>query len=359
MPAGLTLKQLQQMQQAGPLNARQQTRLGFLQNQGAQKGGGSRQNLTSAGGIIKASGQENLTAAKQTSQMSNPNVNSTLGTQNVTYDPVTGQPTVNQGLSAGQQGLYDQEMGIESGANTEAQQMAQGGIYKQPFSATGVQQAFSPIRDQVMQGLNQDFDARNKPVFDRQAQDLEQWSASTGNPPGSPNYNERMRLMQQTQNDARTAANAQAIGMGNQAVEQGFRLGQQERDRPLNEVSGLMGLGQGVQYPNFPGFTPSQVQPVDVGGIATNIMGQNTSKAIAGGNNSAAMARQLQDQKAAQDLLDRAQDQDAGGDTSDLVGGSASPARMAATKQPGSLGKMGQAIRKQRGKVRVSPGVYR
>lgn len=356
------LNRLQQMQQGGQaLSQQQQNAFNTLtqrqqqQGYGARRGGGGQgMNFNTPRGVIRAQGQENINAVNQTNQLANPNVQGVYGNQTITYDE-NGRPTVTQALSPEQQALQAQEYGLESGANTQAQGIMNQGLYNQPFSATGVQQAFSPIRNEVMDSLYKDFEQQYEPQFQQEREQLEQWAANTGNGPGSPLYEARSRQLAENQNRARQSARAQAIGMGTQAVESGFRLGQEARDRPYQEVSNLMGLGRGVQDPNFQTFQSSAVSPVDIGGIATTFRGQNISaqNARLGAGTSAQLARE--EREWAERMMQEEEDRRAGGDTSSFVGGGVDAAMAPATRSArggGGLSSMGRAIRTMRGRRR-------
>jgi hypothetical protein len=361
------LTNLQNLQAGGgTLTQHQQNRLNRLQTRAGGGGGnitipqgqgqfgapsyqGQNVNINNPNSVIGAQGQENLNAGYGTSTLANPNVYQPLGTQTYSFDE-QGRPVITQSRNAEQQGLYNQEVGLESQAN----QMAQGllpGAYNQPFSATGVQQAFSPIRNEVMEGLYKDFEAQYEPQFQQEQQQLEEWSRTTGNPPGSPGYNQRAQLMADNQNRARQSARAQAMQMGTQAVESGFGLGLQARNQPIQEVGALMSLGQGVQEAAFPGFTPTQVQPTNIAGIGSTyaqIKAQDRASRRAAGQQGANRAFQAaeneKDRREAERLLNEEQDRQAGGSTDDLVGGTAS----ASAPRRGSFNNLGRAVRIRR-----------
>ena len=57
--------------------------------------------------IARQQGQANIETARMQGQIANPNVIGPYGSQNVVWDPVTGQPTVTQTLSPESQRIFD------------------------------------------------------------------------------------------------------------------------------------------------------------------------------------------------------------------------------------------------------------
>lgn len=371
---GRTIRSAQDPNRAGggQPQQRQQPRQQTPQGRTPQAGADFRArdvNINRPRSVIRGQEAANIEAAGRTQAMSLPNEFTPYGQMTQEIDPVTGQVTRRMGLSPEQQQLLSQEQGLESGANIQAQNIMGGGIYNQPFNLQGLPEApgaqgMEPYRQQVMEGLYRDFEQQYEPQFQREKEELEQWAHNTGNPPGSPQYNARIQQMSENQNRARQSARANAMQQGREAVESSFGMGTQarqtalgervlERDRPFQEVSGLMGLGQGVQNPNFTGFVPTSMQPVDVGGIAGQYAGMRSQERIANigagasaAASAAAMDRQRQEQQWAEDVIASQEDKESGGDTSGFVGGrmGTQPTR-AAPRRGGSLVQLGQAAR--------------
>ena len=62
-----------------------------------------------------AQGVANKETALQQGYLNNPNVNGPLGNQTVTFDPVTGQPTINHNLTSTAQGSLDAQPRVQRG----------------------------------------------------------------------------------------------------------------------------------------------------------------------------------------------------------------------------------------------------
>ena len=141
--------------------------------------------------------------------------------------------------------------------------------YSQPFDysqlpSAPVQENFEQWRQQGIDSTNAEFDRRNTQAFQKQDEELQQWAANTGNPPGTPQYRERQKALLQSQNDARQSAQAQGMALAGQNAEQFFNIGTtahgnamnemyQKRDRPAYEYGMMRGFtdpmnAQNVQF---------------------------------------------------------------------------------------------------------------
>lgn len=352
------LNRLNTLQQGGQqLNNRQLQNQQVLQNRLQTPGYGpvygeknfnKGRNLNTVGGAVAGQQAENVGAAQTSNTMNNPNIQGPFGQgQQVTYDPVTGQPTVSVTAATGQEGLYGQEVGLESAANQQAQNIMGQGLFNQPLTAAGAYQGFQPLRQEVMGALNADFNQTMDPQFAQEKEQLEQWAANTGNQPGSPQYEARSRQLADAQNRARVMAQSQATQLANQATESGFRMGQDIYNQPYKNVKGLMDLGQGVQAPSYQGFQGTPVAPTDVAGTAANFANIRQSGANARLSSGTALQMQREDQAYADRIRREEEDRQAGGDTSTFVGGTTSAARTGGTVRNarGGLSDMGRGLR--------------
>jgi hypothetical protein len=196
-------------------------------------------------------------------QLNNANQNTLYGNQEVTFDPVTGQPTVTQTRSAPEEQKYQQDVGIETAANDRIQQALGNyqSLFSQPFDV-------SADRRRVEDTLY----SRNKQLLDEQFQqsdeEFEQSLAQRGIPPGSP-LEEKMRTQYARQKaDAYAGARNDAIqeGRSEQVALSGVDL--QRRQQGISELTGLYGLGTGVKDPTFQSFQGQGLQNTDVAGTA-------------------------------------------------------------------------------------------
>ena len=107
-------------------------------------------------------------------------------------------------------------------------------------------------------------------TFDRKRQQMEQRLYETGNPPGTPGYEARMKEFNDDYENARKSASANATQTAGQEFERSFNLGTQGRQnyigeqvlgrtQPMSELGMLAGFGGGPTVnPQFSGFQPIQ-----------------------------------------------------------------------------------------------------
>ena len=249
-------------------------------------------------GAAKAQGAANVEAARASAMLSNPNIYGPLGTQTVTYQGDV--PTVRQTLTP------------EAQATLEAQQQVDRRLAE--LGLQGVETAERTLSTPFQTGtgeLNTVFDlsslprapvnagttaqeaimARLEPQIQRSRAQLETQLANQGLSRGGETYNAAIREQQQQENDLRSQAALQGIGLDTQARQQAAaereaamsfenaarsQALQRElalRSVPLNEIIGLMG-GSQIMMPQFGGYQPTQVAPAPMFGAA-QAAGQN------------------------------------------------------------------------------------
>lgn len=208
--------------------------------------------------------------------LTNANQVNPFGSQNVTIDPITGQPTVKQELSQPNQQALS---GIQ-GTGVQASQVAQGLLGNQYGSfvqGAGPQSGYSdPALEQAVYArLTRDFGDR----FGREEEALTQQLANRGIPVGSQAYTNAM-------NDFRRNRDAQYESAANQATIQGSQTALQRQQNnigalgTLNQgVGTLSGVGQsGFYLPNFQGFNAGTYQQPNVQDIWNVLYGGQLSR---------------------------------------------------------------------------------
>jgi len=277
-------------------------------------------------GAATAQGQANLDAARTSARLSNPNIVGPYGTQQISY--VGDQPTVTQTLNPTAQ------------ATLESQQATQRALANLGYQGTTtaqnvVGQAFSPTGGPLqtslaapgavqssydMSGLAQmpvsagttgqeAIMARLQPALAQQRSMKENQLRNQGLVAGGEAYDNDIRNLGYQENDARTQAVLQGIGLDTAARAQGFGELQQQanlqntaqaqvqnqglqaaqfgnaaqqaelqrqlalRQQPLNEIAGLMS-GSQIQLPQFQQYTGQNVAPAPTF-AATQAQAQN------------------------------------------------------------------------------------
>ena len=241
----------------------------------------------------KAQGAANVETAIKQGYINNPNVYTPAGSQLVTFDPSTNQPTVRQTLTPTAQTTFDTQQRVqqllaklgETGATTAQD------VLNKPFSPTGT--AAGPLQTRldfsnlaqmpVNAGTTgqQAIMARLEPQLQRRQASIENQLANQGITPGSEAYRTAQTQEAQNRNDLLSQAALQGIGLDTSARAQGFNEQQsamaaqnaadlQERQRqlaerqgPLNEITGLLS-GSQIQMPQFQGYQPAQVAPAPI-----------------------------------------------------------------------------------------------
>jgi hypothetical protein len=312
-------------------------------------------------GAAKEQGVANLEAARATAKLSNPNIFSPYGNQTVTYEGDT--PTITQTLTPeAQKTLNEQQQGQYGLAQLGNKGVANAGaVFNTPFSFGGpaVQTSLAPA-GQAQGGVagpnltstldtsnvarmpidagttaQQAIMSRLEPQLQRNRVSTETQLINQGLRPGTEAYDNAANLLAQQENDQRTqavlqglgldlSANAQGFGQalttgqfgnesqlagfnanlanqqaGNAAIAQNFNQNQQaaqfgntaqqqalaqaitQRQLPLNEINALMS-GSQIQNPQFQQYTGANVQAAPIanataqqGAFDQNLYNQN------------------------------------------------------------------------------------
>jgi len=244
-------------------------------------------------GAAVAQGAANLESARASAMLSNPNVYSPYGNQTVTYQGDI--PTVTQTLTPAAQKTLEQQQALgykltdlagrgfsavdkslatpfSFGGPSVQTSLDTSGIAKMPVNAgtTGQEAIMSRLEPSL---------AKNRVSTETQL-------INQGLRPGSEAYDNAIKLVSQQENDARTQAVLQGLGLDissnnqsfNQALQggqfantaQGQKLAQaiQERQMPLNEVNALV-EGSQIQNPQFQQYTGANVAPPPLANAAT------------------------------------------------------------------------------------------
>ena len=287
-------------------------------------------------GAAKAQGVENLEAARATAKLGNPNVYSPYGNQTVTYEGDV--PTVTQTLTPQAQETLSAQQKVQTGlANLGSQgvETAQN-VMGTPFQFGGpsVQTALdtSQIAKMPVNAGTTGQEAimsRLEPSLARNRVSTETQLINQGLRPGSEAYDNAIKLLGQQENDARTQAVMQGLGLdissnaqgfnqalqggqfGNTAQQQALAQAIQQRQLPLNEITALMS-GSQIQNPQFGAYQGANVQAAPIanataqeGQFAQNLYNQQVATANAqtagmyslGGSGAMAAARYFSDRR--------------------------------------------------------------
>lgn len=181
--------------------------------------------------------------ALQGNQLTNANQQNPFGSQQVTYDPITGQPQVNQSLSSGNQSVVSGVQGASTGANSALQSLLGGGAFGS-LTNPGEGAPQSNYEKSV-------FDQLTRGVGEQKAQEknqLEQSLANRGIPVGSEAYTNSMRDFDRRYDDITQNARSQAVTQANNQL--------------LSSVGTLSGVGQsGFYNPSFQPFQAAGYNP--------------------------------------------------------------------------------------------------
>jgi hypothetical protein len=230
--------------------------------------------------------------------LSNPNIIGPLGTQTVTYQGDI--PTVTQTLTPEAQATLQAQQqvdrrlaelglqGVGTAERTLATPFQTGtGELNTVFDLSGLPRAPVNAGTTAQEAIM----ARLEPQMQRSRAQLETQLANQGLARGGEAYNAAIREQQQQENDLRSQAALQGIGLDTQARQQAAaereaamsfenaarsQALQRElalRSVPLNEIIGLMG-GSQIMMPQFGGYQPTQVAPAPIFGAA-QAAGQN------------------------------------------------------------------------------------
>ena len=248
-------------------------------------------------GAAVAQGAANVEAARATAMLSNPNVYSPYGNQTVTYQGDI--PTVTQTLTPAAQKTLEQQQalgfkltdlagrGFSAVDKSLATPFSFGGPSVQTsLDTSGIAQmpinAGTTGQEAIMSRLEPSM-AKNRVSTETQL-------INQGLRPGTEAYDNAIKLLGEQENDARTQAVLQGLGLditantqgfnqalqggqfGNTAQQQALAQAIQERQMPLNEVNALV-EGSQIQNPQFGAYQGSNVAPAPIAN-ATTLQGQ-------------------------------------------------------------------------------------
>jgi len=260
----------------------------------------------------KQQGVENLASARTNAKLGNPNVYSPYGNQTVTFaDDV---PTVTQTLTPQAQETLEAQQKVQTGlANLGSQGVETAkNVLNTPFAFNGpnVQTSLdtSGIAKMPVNAGTTGQEAimsRLEPSLARNRVSTETQLINQGLRPGSEAYDNAIKLVGQQENDARTQAVLQGLGLdissNNQGFNQALQGGQfantaqqqdltqkiQYRQMPINEIAALMS-GSQIQNPTFSPYQGANVQPAPIanataqeGQFAQNTYNQQVASANA------------------------------------------------------------------------------
>lgn len=238
---------------------------GKLGTPGSASSGGTTEGglrLENPSDVVSAQLDVNKQQQMQGAGFVNPNQYNPFGQQTTTIDPVTGQPTVTQGLS----GANQQAVGGIQGSGINASQVLQsilGGGANGTFGAL----SGGGNNGQLSQYSQSIYDQLTKGVGDqkgREQQQLEQTLANRGIPLGSRAYSTAMRDFNTRYDDITSNARNQAVTGGISAA--------------TNLLPGLSSIGQsGYIQPSYQGYQSVPYGQVDVNQLFATL----TSKDIA------------------------------------------------------------------------------
>jgi len=209
--------------------------------------------------VINTTGDVAKGAQVAGNTLTNPNQVNPFGSQTVTYDPITGQPTVTQGLSGQNQQVAQgvQQGGID--ANSVLSQMFQGGVLGSLGNSAGSE--LSNYEQAVFDRLTSGYDKNRT----QDTEQLTQTLANRGIPVGSDLYNNQMSELNKRYDDMFTGARSTAVEQGT--------------NQSMAALPTLSSIGQSAfMNPSFQGFTPVSYQQPDVGGLYNTQVNQGLSQ---------------------------------------------------------------------------------
>lgn len=179
---------------------------------------------------------------------------------------------INQTLSPAQQELFDSRTNLTQGGIYMADHMLrqaapnlanQFTLQGLPGLPTNMDDFRGQMADSLMQRFNQDYG--------RQEDSTRTRLANSGIGEGSEAWNAEMDRLGRARTDAgnqafQTAGNEaqRQYGMQKDLRQQGITERAMMRSQPINEIAGLLGLGSGVQLPQFQSGMGANVAPTDV-----------------------------------------------------------------------------------------------
>lgn len=185
---------------------------------------------------------------------------------------------IRQSLSPEQQELFDSSTNLKQGGLYLATNLLQNaaGNLSQPFTLQGLPGLttdMNAFRDQQADALMSRF---NEDIGQREDQ-MRTRLANQGIEPGSEAFNAEMKNLQRARTDAGSQAYQQAgaeaqrqFGMEQALRNQGINERQMMRSQPINEIMGLLGMGGGVQQPQFQSGMGANLQSPDIMGLTNS-----------------------------------------------------------------------------------------
>lgn len=262
--------------------------------------------LKNAKGALQTQFDLNQQLGQQQAGMNNPNQANYFGSQTYTIDPKTGQPTITQNMSDAQKQIAQGGEGITNQSYQAALKQLQGGQFGQTFNPnltarTGTGDLIADrqrIEGDVYSSLTRGLDDQYSKDKNATLQGL----ANRGIAPGNRAYQEALKQLDQRYDDQRLSAKTQATQLGGQEYERSFGIGETTRANDLatqqgirnqqfGEVGALSQMGPGLYQQNFQGFTPTQLQGLDVAGTKLGYMAANTNQQQADQNYQLALKR--------------------------------------------------------------------
>jgi hypothetical protein len=263
-------------------------------------------------GAAVAQGVANEATARLTAKLGNPNVYSPYGNQTVTFQNDT--PTITQTLTPQAQETLNAQQKVQTDlANLGSQGVATAqNVLDKPFTFGGpsVQTSLdtSGIAKMPVNAGTTGQEAimsRLEPSLAKNRVSTETQLINQGLRPGSEAYDNAIKLVGQQENDARTQAVLQGLGLdisannqgfnqalqggqfGNTAQQQALAQAIQGRQMPLNEITALMS-GSQIQNPTFSPYQGTNIQPAPIanataqeGQFAQNTYNQQVASANA------------------------------------------------------------------------------
>ncbi len=183
-------------------------------------------------GAAREQGAQNIALAKVNAGLNNPQVNSVLGKQTVTFDS-EGRPTINRSVNPGLQGATNSLIG-QVGENMS-----------RPLDYSGA----TDLQDKVQKSIL----ARLEPQFQRDEDSMRTRLANQGIGVGTEAYNKDIDTFNRSKTDARL----QAVLSGMQAAPQALQEEAFIRSAPWNALQSISSGAQ-MQLPQFAGNANAQ-----------------------------------------------------------------------------------------------------
>ena len=244
-------------------------------------------------GAAVAQGAANKETAIAQARLNNPNVYSPYGNQTVTWGApdATGvsQPTINQTLTPEAQRALTAQQNLQANLATLGGQSYNTAfnVMSKPFDYRGQVQTSLDTSGVAKMPVNagttgqEAIMSRLEPSLAKNRVSTETQLINQGLRPGSEAYDNAIKLLGQQENDQRTQAVLQGIGLDTSANAQGYNQALQsgqfgntaqqqnlaqaitQRQLPLNEVNALMS-GSQIQNPTFGSYQGSNITPAPI-----------------------------------------------------------------------------------------------